>query len=140
MHPAEAHSKAFHEALLAVAGNTDVALKQHALETARREIETRLSSAEAPDGDKAHADLAVLYAFSGRKADAIREASRAVDLTTGTTIEKNDALFALALVYAQTGEEEKALDLIEQLLTEPTDLQRGAVYNMTLVDLKWRWV
>ncbi len=53
---------------------------------------------------------------------------------------KNDALAALAMVYAQTGEPEKAIVLIEHLLTVPISLQRGAVYNMTLTDLRWRWV
>ena len=43
------------------------------------------------------------------------------------------------MVYAHTGEPEKAIDLIEHLLTVPTEVQRGAVYNMTLTDLKWRW-
>ena len=47
---------------------------------------------------------------------------------------------ALALVYAQTGEADKAIDLIEHLLTVPCQVQRGAIYNMTLVDLKWRWI
>ncbi len=46
---------------------------------------------------------------------------------------------ALAMVYAQTGEPDKAIALIEHLLTVPSDLQRGAVYNITLTDLKWRW-
>ncbi|HEV3410541.1 MAG TPA: hypothetical protein VG095_09610, partial [Chthoniobacterales bacterium] len=43
-------------------------------------------------------------------------------------------------VYAQVGEHDKALDLIEHLLTVPVELQDGTVYNMTLTDLKWRWV
>ena len=43
------------------------------------------------------------------------------------------------MVYAQTGEPDKAIALIEHLLTVPVELQRGAVYNMTLTDLKWRW-
>ncbi len=29
--------------------------------------------------------------------------------------------------------------LIEHLLTVPVSSQRGAVYSMTLTDLKWRW-
>ncbi len=43
------------------------------------------------------------------------------------------------MVYAQTGEADKAIDLIEHLLTVPGEWQSGAVYNMTLTDLKWRW-
>ncbi|MGI9086221.1 MAG: hypothetical protein ACR2HH_00535, partial [Chthoniobacterales bacterium] len=56
------------------------------------------------------------------------------------SIEKNALSSALALVYARTGESEKALDLIEHLLTLPSELQGGAVYSMTLTDLKWRWL
>ncbi|HEX8076693.1 MAG TPA: hypothetical protein VF511_02675, partial [Chthoniobacterales bacterium] len=139
-YPAEAHSKPFHEALLAVASKTDVARTKQALEIACQELETHLSSAEQAHDHQALSDLGVLYAFSGRKADAIRAAARAVDVTKGSTIENNEALCALALVYAQSGEQEKAIDLIEQLLTAPSELQRGAIYNMTLIDLKWRWV
>ncbi len=43
------------------------------------------------------------------------------------------------MVYAQTGEPDKEINLIEHLLTVPGELQSGAVYNMTLTDLKWRW-
>ncbi len=44
---------------------------------------------------------------------------------TGTT-DKNDMSGALGMVYAQTGEPDKAIALIEHLLTAPVDLQRGA--------------
>ena len=137
------HSKAFHEALLAVAGKTDAAAKQQALEVARDEAETRLVWKDGTADEKAHADLALIYAFLGRKEEAVRAALRAVDAVERTkafgTIEKNDISSALAMVYAHTGEPEKAIDLIEHLLTVPTEVQRGAVYNMTLTDLKWRW-
>jgi TolB-like protein/DNA-binding winged helix-turn-helix (wHTH) protein/Tfp pilus assembly protein PilF len=136
--PFVAHSKAFHEALVAVASNSDAAGKQQALEAALADAERRLGRIGS---DKPRADLAVLYAFLGRKDEAIREGQRATELegNPAGTIEKNDCAAALAMVYAQTGEAEKAIDLIEHLLTVPIDLQRGAVYNMTLTDLKWRW-
>jgi len=47
---------------------------------------------------------------------------------------------ALALVYAHTGETEKALQVTGHLLTVPCEVQNGTIYNMTLIDLKWRWV
>ena len=46
----------------------------------------------------------------------------------------------LALVYARTGDPEEAITMIEQLLTKPALLGRGAVQNMTLTDLKYQWV
>ncbi|MBA2432428.1 MAG: protein kinase, partial [Chthoniobacterales bacterium] len=139
-----AHSKAFHEALLAVARGSDAAATHQALEVARIEVEARLISLTGASvgGAPAHADLGLIFAFLGRKEEAIGEAERAVELhpELAGTIEKNGLSAALALVYAQTGEHEKAIMLIEHLLTVPIDLQRGAVYNMTLTDLKWRWV
>jgi len=133
------HSKAFHEALLAVAANIDAAGRQQALEVARSETETRLVSRDGTLNRNASADLALLYAFLGRKEEALQAALRVVEITSGGMIEKNDISSALAMVYAHTGEPEKAIDLIEHLLTVPTEVQRGAVYNMTLADLKWRW-
>jgi serine/threonine protein kinase/tetratricopeptide (TPR) repeat protein len=130
------HSKAFHEALLAVASNAGS--RQQALERARNETERRIWE-HSPGSDRPDSDLALLYAFLGRKEDAIRQAEHAVELWSADSIEKNDASAALAMVYAQTGEAEKALDLIEHLLTVPVDLQHEAIYNMTLADLKWRW-
>lgn len=133
---ASPHLKAFHEALLAVATHSEA--KEQALELARGAVEKRLGLSSS---DRPEQDLALLYAFLGRKDDAIQQAHQAIDHALGPagTIEKNQALAALAMVYAQTGEPHKASDLIEHLLTVPGELQSGAVYNMTLTDLKWRW-
>jgi TolB-like protein/DNA-binding winged helix-turn-helix (wHTH) protein/Tfp pilus assembly protein PilF len=136
------HPKLVHEALLAVARGTDPAAAERALNSARQEIETQLApfaevgSAETLDW---RANLALLYAFLGRKEDAIREARHAIEIERGE-VEKNYAASALALIYARTGQPEEAIDLIEHLLTVPIILGRGAVYNLTLTDLKWRWV
>ena len=138
--PFIAHCLPFHQALIAVASGADPATRQAALEAARVAIETRLTSDPAAAGDShAHADLGLLYAFLGRKEDAIRACQHAIELTLPGGIEANDLSAALAMVYAQTGEPGKAIDLIERLLTVPTELQRGAIYNMTLVDLRFRW-
>ena len=136
------HPKFVREALLAVGRGADQATTERILDSARQQIETVLGplgqeiSARAFD---LRANLALLYALLGRKEDAIRESRRAVELETGL-IEKNDAAAVLALVYAQTGEADESITLIERLLTVPLGLQRGAIYNMTLTDLKWRWV
>jgi TolB-like protein/Tfp pilus assembly protein PilF len=137
------HSKAFHQALLAVARDEPEADKRRALTVAREEVEKRLVWKDGTPDEKAYADLALIHAFLGRKEDAVSTALHAVDVTARAlsfgVIEKNDILSALAMVYAQTGEHDKAIDLIARLLTAPTEVQRGAVYNMTLTDLKWRW-
>ena len=133
------HSKCLHEALLTVAANTEG--KQPALELARTTTEARAWAPEPDREEKPGEDLALLYAFLGRKEDAIRQAHQAIEHSLGKpgTIEKNQAFASLAMVYAQTGEPEKAIDLIEHLLSVPADLRSGAVNNITLADLKWRW-
>ncbi|PWT85563.1 MAG: hypothetical protein C5B58_02900 [Acidobacteria bacterium] len=95
---------------------------------------------EAPSSAIRHANLGWLYAFMGRKEDAIREGRRAVELKP----ESKDAVDGvivncyLALMYARVGEKELAIPLIERLLKTP-----GAVdsvdYSITVNDLKYRW-
>lgn len=131
--------RVFHEALIAVASVSDPAIRQKALDAARIETERRFTSGPLGDADDiAHAELGLVYAFLGRKEEAIREGLRGVEVNKGSIIEKNDSQSALALIYAQTGEEEKAIDLIEHLLTVPWE-DRAGINAMTLVNLKWGW-
>ena len=132
------HPKAFQAVLLAMASNADPATKANTFS----EGESALRATTTYDSRRRSADLALIYAFAGRKEEAIRAAFTAVEVasTTASLVEKNDMSAALAAVYAQTAEPEKAIDLIEHLLTVPVELQHGAVYNMTLTDLKWCWI
>jgi eukaryotic-like serine/threonine-protein kinase len=138
------HTAAFHRALLLAARGGDEVETRAALESAAHELETMM--ARPPPAHirltSLHADLGIIKAFLGRKEEAIASAQRAIDTENGVppTIEKNNRSAGLALVYARTGEPEKALDLIEHLLTVPCEVQSGEIYNMTLTDLKWRWV
>jgi TolB-like protein/Tfp pilus assembly protein PilF len=94
----------------------------------------------APLSAVRHANLGWLYAFMGRKEDAIREGRRAVELKP----ESKDAVDGvivncyLALIYARVGENDLAIQLLERLLKTP-----GAVdsvdYSITVNDLKYRW-
>jgi hypothetical protein len=139
------HQKAFHEGLLAAAIGGEWPETARILQTARDATAAEGSSEEG-DAEAARPrslmDLAIVDAFLRRKEDAIRGAREALGtaIYASDSIERRDLSAGLALVYAQTGEPEKALDLIEHLLTVPMELQRGAVYNMTVVDLKWRWI
>jgi tetratricopeptide (TPR) repeat protein len=135
------HSKALEEALLAVASGSAPSLQEHSLQAAEQEIFSK-PAADFNERSNSLADLAVIHALLGRKEEAIREGENAIEVMEGPpgSIEKNARWSALALVYARTGEAEKALDLIEHLLTVPCDLHSGYVYNMTLTDLKWRWL
>jgi TolB-like protein/class 3 adenylate cyclase/Tfp pilus assembly protein PilF len=95
---------------------------------------------DAPLSAIRHANLGWLYAFMGRKEDAIREGRRAVELKP----ESKDAVDGvivncyLALIYARVGEKDLAFPLLERLLKTP-----GAVdsvdYSLTVNDLKYRW-
>jgi serine/threonine protein kinase/tetratricopeptide (TPR) repeat protein len=84
--------------------------------------------------------LGLVNAYLGRKEEALRESRRAVDLVPANdAIERPRYLANLALVYALTGETEKAVTLLEQLLTTPT-LGGSGVTPITLTQLRgWRW-
>jgi TolB-like protein/Tfp pilus assembly protein PilF len=95
---------------------------------------------QAPTRGIRHANLGLLYAFMDRKADAIREGHRAVELEP----DSKDAVSGpwmtgfLAMIYARVGELDSALPLLEHLLTSP-----GPVDNtnccITYNDLRSRW-
>jgi tetratricopeptide (TPR) repeat protein len=136
------HPKEFHEALLAIASGSAPSRQEQALKTAERAVQSAVTPTGYYDETRSLADLALIHALLGRKKEAVGEAFRAIDVMerAAGTIEKNTMSSALALVYARSGEAEKALDLIEHLLTVPCELHGDAIYNMTLTDLKWRWL
>ena len=95
---------------------------------------------QAADSADRHANLGLLYAFMGRRDDAIREGRLAVELKPISKDATDGALMLcyMALIYARVGENEQAIPLIERLLKTP-----GAVdsvdYSITLNDLRYRW-
>jgi TolB-like protein/Tfp pilus assembly protein PilF len=111
---------------------------QKAFELARPAFEAAVR--EAPASANRHANLGWLYAFMGRREDAIREGRRAVELKP----ESKDAVDGplmngyLALIYARVGEKELAISLIERLLRTPGAVD-SADYSITINDLKCRW-
>lgn len=86
-----------------------------------------------------HAELGVLYAFMGRKEDAIREGQRAVELKPESKdpVDGPAMTSALALIYARTGEKERAVTLLEHLLSTPCSSL--FIFSSTQADLKLRW-
>jgi TolB-like protein/class 3 adenylate cyclase/Tfp pilus assembly protein PilF len=111
---------------------------QKAFETARPSFEASVK--EAPLSADRHANLGWLYAFMGRKNEAIREGRRAVELKPESKDAVDGAIMNcyLALIYARVGEKDLAFPLIQRLLKTP-----GAVdsvdYSITVNDLKYRW-
>ncbi|PZR74556.1 MAG: hypothetical protein DLM52_09190, partial [Chthoniobacterales bacterium] len=134
----DAYPKAMYEALLAVGRGGDRAVIERTLMAAREEIE-KLRAA-SPNDYYAYINLGLIDAFLRRKEQAIREGQHAVELATAASqLEGNDASAALALIYARTGESDRAIELIEHLLTVPANLTQEGIYNMTVVELKYRW-
>jgi len=95
---------------------------------------------EAPDAPERHAFLGLACALLGEKERAIQEGKRGVELRP----ESQDVLdgpimeAVLALIYARTGENDRAIALLQHLFDVP-----GAVdtvnYSITVHDLKARW-
>jgi tetratricopeptide (TPR) repeat protein len=78
-------------------------------------------SRAAPDDGQRHAFLGLALAYMGRKADAVREGQRGVELAP---ISRDAYLgpyiqLQLARIYLLVGEPEKALDQLEPLLRVP---------------------
>jgi tetratricopeptide (TPR) repeat protein len=95
---------------------------------------------EAPDNAVRHANLGLVYAFMGRKEEAIREAHRAVELMP----DSKDAVVGpwmtgyLAMIYARVGEADSALPLLEHLLASPGPVDYTNCC-ITQNDLRHRW-
>ena len=96
-----------------------------------------------PSDSFRHSQLGLLYAYLGRKDDALREGRRAVELTP----ESRDHLVGpplsgiLALICARVGEPDRAIELIERLLTVPAACAFNGNFeaNLTMSDLRQRW-
>ena len=124
--------KTFSLARTALAGG-DPAKARALFEKARPAYEAAVH--DSPDEPKFLAPLGLLYAYLGRTDDALRESRRAVDLVPEKdAIDRPHYLGNLALVYALIGQAEKAVTLVDQLLTTP------AADEITLTQLRsWKW-
>jgi tetratricopeptide (TPR) repeat protein len=136
----DAGPKSFYQAQTALARG-DVGLARTLFEKVRPALESDVRA--HPEDSGTHAALGRLYAYMGRKEDAIRESRRAVELCPESTDALNGAQRAcdLALVYALTGETDQAITLIERLLRIPGATVRFEFYNggITQAELRLRW-
>ena len=82
----------------------------------------------------------MICAQVGRKEDAIREGRRAVELTpeSRSALDAAQVAAVMALIYAQVGEVDQAIPLIERLLAVPGPVIVAPV-SITLSDLRLRW-
>jgi TolB-like protein/Flp pilus assembly protein TadD len=122
-----------------------IALAQGDSNNAAKFFDTALTTLEAavkesPNSAERHASLGMLYAFMGRKEDAIREGRRAVELKPESVDALDGVLINcyLAVIYARCGEKELAFPLLERLLKTPGASDSGN-YSVTVNDLKFRW-
>jgi Flp pilus assembly protein TadD len=92
-------------------------------DSARAAFEQQLYA--APENPQLHVLLGVALAYAGRKEAAIREGERATTLDGSPSQAGSYIQHQLARVYILTGEQEKALDLLEPLLSRPYYLSPG---------------
>lgn len=129
--------KSYLEGCIALASG-DNARAQEKFRAARPAYEAE--SRAHPEDAMRHARLGLLYAYMGRKADAIREGKRAVELEplARDAIDGPQELSNLALIYARVGDADEALPMIQSLLRTP-----GSVCfyeaSMSLWELRLRW-
>src|SRR5882724_4168240 len=107
-------------------------------EAARPALETTVAS--SPQDATRHAQLGLLYAFLGRKEDAVREGRRALELKpiSKDVIEGAVVEAFLAMIYAHTGQPDEAIARIERLLTVPFAVDY-CDESITFSDLRTRW-
>jgi TolB-like protein/Tfp pilus assembly protein PilF len=135
--PEEMPKSFFHGRIARARG--DVRAAERLLEAAAPDIEN--FTREHPEAQN-HANLGLLYAYLGRKKDAIGEARRALEMEPESQNAFHGASRAgtLAVVYALTGETDQAITLIERLLSTPGCVSfPNFPQNVTLADLRLRW-
>ena len=94
-----------------------------------------------PNDALRHARLGLLYAYMGRKADAVREGKRAVQLTpvSKDAIDGHQWVCNLALIHARVGDTDQAIALTESLLRQPGCVSPLNEASMSLSELRLRW-
>ena len=118
--------KAWYDGLIARGrGNREAA--QRAFESVHATVEADL--AKSPDDAKLVAMLGLVHAMRGRKDDAIAAGHRAVELLPISKDAYDGPLIAakLAVIYAQLGETDRAMKLLEDLVTIPNGPTAGSL-------------
>ena len=116
----------------------DAPRAQAGFEAARPFIEKTV--ADSPQDGIRRAQLGLVYAFLGRMADALREGERAMKLKpiSHDVIEGAAVEAFYALTCAHVGETDKAITVVERLLSTPFGVDY-ADESITLSDLRQRW-
>jgi tetratricopeptide (TPR) repeat protein len=112
---------------------------QELFEAARPSMEAETFA--HPNDAMRHARLGLLYAYMGRKAEAIREGERATQLVpvSEDAIDGHQWLCNLALIHARMGDADQALSMVESLLRQPGCVSPLNEASLSLWDLRLRW-
>ena len=112
---------------------------QELFEAARPSMEAETLA--HPNDAMRHARLGLLYAYMGRKMDAIREGELATRLVpvSEDAIDGHQWLCNLALIHARIGDRNQALSMVESLLRQPGCVSPLNEASLTLWDLRLRW-
>ena len=112
---------------------------QELFEAARPSMEAEMFA--HPNDAMRHARLGLLYAYMGRKAEAIREGERATQLVpvSEDAIDGHQWLCNLALIHARMGDTDQALSMVESLLRQPGCVSPLNEASLSLWDLRLRW-
>jgi TolB-like protein/Flp pilus assembly protein TadD len=108
-------------------GRGDDAVAQNAFESARRAVERELS--RAPEDAKVHAMLAMIQAALSEKAEALKAAHRAAELLpiARDAFDGPIVMTTFAVVAAETGEKELALEQLQSLVGIPNGPTPGTL-------------
>lgn len=118
--------RSWYEALIA-RGQGDEGGAQRAFRLTLRETEENLR--HWPDDAETLIMLGLIHAALGRKQDALRNGRRAVEVLPISKDAYDGPIIAtnLAVIYAQVGEPERALELLSSLLTMPNGPTPGTL-------------
>jgi tetratricopeptide (TPR) repeat protein len=99
-------------------------------DSARVRLERALLA--APNSAPRLSSLANVYAGLGRVDEALSMARRAIDLVpvSADALDGPNCIRTLVMVYAQTGQQDEAIDLVAYLLTIPSNLSVNALKLM----------
>ena len=121
-----AFPQAWYQGLIA-RGRADQDGAERAFESAQRIVEGDL--AKAPDDAKLMAMLGLVHARRGRKEEAIAAGRRAVELLPTTKDAYDGPLIAakLAVIYAQAGQNDRAVEMLTDLIAIPNGPTPGTL-------------
>ena len=118
----------------------DRAQAQELFEIARPVLEAEALA--HPDSEVRHARLGLLYAYMGRKAEAISEGNRAIQLkpVARDAYDGPEQLCTMALIHAWLGDPDRAIAMIRKQLPAPAGVFfYEASMSWWELRLRWQW-